>query len=71
MIEIKAKLIMSLKAIKYAFLNPKKALIRLYEEHESNTNFKHTFLNLVSFEQLHQGVFPEIAFMLSIDKKFR
>jgi predicted O-methyltransferase YrrM len=62
MIETKAKLIKSLKAIKYAFLNPKKALIRLYEEHESN-NFKHTFLNLVSFEQLHQEAFPEINFM--------
>ena len=42
MIETKAKLIKSLKAIKYTFLNPKKALIKLYEEHESNTNFKHT-----------------------------
>jgi hypothetical protein len=63
MIKTKGKLIKLIKAIKYAFLNPKKALIRLYEEHESNTKLKHTLLNLVSFEQLHQGAFTEINFL--------
>ena len=63
MIKTKGKLIKLIKAIKYAFFNPKKALNRLYEEHESNPNLKHTLLNLVSFEQLHQGAFPEINFL--------